>query len=85
MRWAVWKPHPRVYHHLAATVGRSPSEVALVAVHAWDLHGAASAGLSTGWASRLEGRFASSFHAPDVRGHDLVEVVDRLLELPPAA
>lgn len=81
----VWKPHPRVYEHLAATVGRSAKDVALVAVHAWDIHGAASAGLSTAWASRLEGRFASSFRAPDVRGRDLVEVVDRLLELPTAS
>ena len=77
-----WKPHPDVYRHVVGTVDRRPGEVAFVAVHAWDIHGAGSAGLTTGWASRLEGRFASSYRPADVEGDDLVEVVDELLRLP---
>jgi 2-haloacid dehalogenase len=78
----VWKPHPAVYHHVATIAGRSPSDVALVAVHAWDTHGAGEAGLVTGWASRLEGRYASSYRPADVTGRDLLEVVEGLLALP---
>src|SRR5687767_9575822 len=36
----VWKPAPTPYLHAAATLGVEPRELALVAVHAWDVHGA---------------------------------------------
>lgn len=79
-----WKPAREVYRHALRHVGRPPSEVAMVAVHAWDCHGAHRAGLTTGWASRLEGRFPEVFHPPDVSGHDLVDVVLGLLAMPRA-
>jgi 2-haloacid dehalogenase len=53
-----------------------------VAVHAWDCHGAKRAGLTTGWASRLEGRYGSLFASADVTGADLTEVAGGLLALP---
>lgn len=81
-----WKPAPAVYLHAARTCGVPPGRTALVAAHAWDTHGAHQAGLTTGWVSRLEGRFPDIFATPDVTGDDLVTVVDRLLGLPePAA
>ena len=76
-----WKPVPVPYHHAAVVAGVAPHELALIAVHAWDCHGAHRAGLLTGWASRLEGHFAPIFDPPDVSGADLVEVVDGLLAL----
>lgn len=39
-------------------------------------------GLSTGWASRLEGTGSPVFTPPDIVGGDLVEVIDGLLALP---
>jgi 2-haloacid dehalogenase len=77
-----WKPPARVYHHAAEVLGLPPGQVALVAVHAWDCHGAKRAGLTTGWASRLEGRYGSLFAPADVTGTDLAEVADGLLGLP---
>ena len=77
-----WKPPARVYHHAADVLGLSPDHVALVAVHAWDCHGAKRAGLTTGWASRLEVRYGSLFAPADVTGADLTEVADGLLALP---
>lgn len=77
-----WKPHPQPYLHAAEVCGVEPGRLALVAVHSWDIHGANRAGLVTGWCSRLEGRFLPPFSPPDVRGDDLVAVVDRLLALP---
>lgn len=75
----VWKPARAPYLHAAEVAGVAPRELALVAVHAWDVHGAKRAGLTTGWAARLEGTFPAIFEAPDVRGDHLVEVVDGLL------
>jgi len=77
-----WKPAPEPYRWAAETCGVPVSRVALVAAHAWDCDGARRAGLRTGWVSRLERRRSSIFLEPDVRGDDLVQVVDRLLELP---
>jgi 2-haloacid dehalogenase len=74
-----WKPCPQPYHYAAEQLGVQPAQLALVAVHSWDVDGAARAGLMTGYASRLEGRLVTGFRQPDVTGHDLVEVVDALL------
>jgi 2-haloacid dehalogenase len=73
-----WKPRPEPYAAACRAAAVAPSGAALVAVHAWDIHGAAAAGLRTGWCSRLEGEFAPVFTAPTVRGATLVEVVDQL-------
>lgn len=77
-----WKPPARVYHHATEALGLPPGRVALVAVHAWDCHGAKRAGLTTGWASRLEGRYGSLFAPADITGTDLAEVAAGLLALP---
>lgn len=77
-----WKPPAVVYRHAVDRLGTPPERVALVAVHAWDCHGAKRAGLSAGWCSRLERRYGELFAAPDVVGADLVEVADALLALP---
>jgi 2-haloacid dehalogenase len=74
-----WKPAPAVYRHAADVMGVEPGQLAHVAVHAWDLHGAHHAGLLTGWASRLEGTFPATFTPPDVTATDLIGVVDGLL------
>ena len=77
-----WKPPARVYHHALDVLGLPAERVALVAVHAWDCHGAKRAGLTTGWASRLEGGYGGLFAPADVIGADLVEIALGLLALP---
>ena len=77
-----WKPAASVYEHALEQLGHPAPEAALVAVHAFDCHGAQRVGLTTGWAARLERRYAEVFAPPDVTGEDLVEIVDRLLALP---
>jgi len=80
-----WKPAREVYLHAAEAVKVAPDELALVAAHAWDVHGASRAGLVTGWVSRLEKRFLPVMNPPDVTGDTLGEVSRKLLALPPAA
>jgi 2-haloacid dehalogenase len=77
-----WKPPAPVYQYAAAVLGVKPPQLALVAAHAWDCHGAKRAGLVTGWVSRLERAYSPVFAAPDVAGADLTEVARRLLDLP---
>lgn len=77
-----WKPAPEPYHYAAAQLGVEPGNLALVAVHSWDVHGAVRAGLVAGYCTRLEGGLIPGFAEPHVTGADLVEVVDGLLALP---
>ncbi|MCZ4260007.1 haloacid dehalogenase type II [Limimaricola sp. G21655-S1] len=74
-----WKPATRVYHHAAARIGVAPERLALVAAHGWDVQGARSAGLITGYVTR-NGRPRSAVMAPaDAEGETLMQVVDRLI------
>lgn len=78
----MWKPPRAVYEHALSRIGRPAADVALVAVHAFDCHGAHAAGLTTGWAGRLERHYAEIFTRPDVLGDDLVDVARALTALP---
>lgn len=80
-----WKPAPEPYRHAVDLLDAVADDVALVAVHSWDIHGAHGAGLATGWCSRLEGSYTASFDPPDVAGADLVAVTTGLLALPAVA
>jgi 2-haloacid dehalogenase len=77
-----WKPAALPYLHCARRCEVVPERLGMVAVHSWDIHGARRAGLVTGYASRLEGAPVSHFAPADVSGDGLVEVVERLLDLP---
>lgn len=77
-----WKPARAVYLQGLLAAGVQAPQMALVAAHAWDVRGAAAAGLTTGWVPRQEKRFADVFGKPDVKGGTLLEVVQQLLMLP---
>ena len=47
-----WKPAPESYAYAARECGVAPAEMLLVAVHPWDIDGAARAGLQTAWIDR---------------------------------
>ena len=77
----VWKPHPEIYHFAAEQIRIPIERMALVAVHAWDCHGAKRAGALAGWCARLEQSHGDVFLPADVTGDSLVEVADKLLAL----
>jgi 2-haloacid dehalogenase len=60
----VWKPAAAAYRHAAQACGVDVSELLLVAVHPWDLDGAARAGLSTAWLDRAGSPWPGVFRAP---------------------
>jgi 2-haloacid dehalogenase len=78
-----WKPAVVVYLYAAEVMGVPPDQMALVAAHDWDCHGAKRAGLSTGFVTRKTGGFGALFARPDVVGEDLTEVAAKLLALEP--
>ena len=76
-----WKPRREIYLHAARQARVEPAQLALVAAHAWDVQGAARAGLVTGWVQRQEKLFHPAMEKPDVSGSTLPEVCERLLAL----
>jgi 2-haloacid dehalogenase len=66
----------------AAEQLQTPIErMALVAVHAWDCHGAKRAGALAGWCARLEHEPGDVFLPADVTGESLDDVAEKLLTL----
>lgn len=76
-----WKPRPEPYHYAAQVAGVPAEKIAMVAVHPWDLHGAAAAGLVTGWVNRDGRGYPSVFRPPAVEAANLDAVVAGLLGL----
>ena len=73
-----WKPHPASYAYALDACRVTPGEAMLVAVHPWDIDGAARPRLRTGWLNRNDARYPRYFTSPEVRARDLVDLAQRL-------
>ena len=80
-----WKPRRAAYNYAAEACGVRPAELLLVAVHPWDIHGAAEAGLATAWLNRGGDSYPSYFTAPDYTVSRLAELATLLADAPAAA
>jgi 2-haloacid dehalogenase len=74
----VWKPATAAYAHALDTCGVDPREAMLVAVHPWDIDGAARAGLATAWVNRADGHYPEYFSAPDLSPRSLTDLAEQL-------
>ncbi|HEU4568781.1 MAG TPA: haloacid dehalogenase type II [Marmoricola sp.] len=73
-----WKPAAGAYAYALAQCGVVAPDAMLVAVHPWDIDGAARAGLSTGWLNRKEEDYPGYFHPPAVEAASLPELARTL-------
>lgn len=73
---AVSKPAPETY---AMAREAAEGETWMIAAHAWDIAGAARAGLRTAWISSEEGAYLAAYPPPDVTAGDLPEAARALL------
>ncbi|MFP3459861.1 haloacid dehalogenase type II [Arthrobacter globiformis] len=62
---SAWKPARGAYDYAATACGTDPEKMLLVAVHPWDIHGAARAGLGTAWINRSGAPYPAYFTEPD--------------------
>lgn len=74
----VWKPAPAAYRYACRVCGVAPGEAVLVAVHPWDIDGAARAGLRTAWVDRQGGHYPSYARRPDHVVADLADLAGAL-------
>ncbi|HEY4616544.1 MAG TPA: haloacid dehalogenase type II [Citricoccus sp.] len=70
----VWKPHSGAYQYAAQRCEVPEDQMLLVAVHPWDLHGAARAGLRTAWVDRTGVGYPSYYARPEVTVASLPEL-----------
>ncbi len=74
-----WKPHPAPYEYALRTAGVSADVAVMVAVHPWDLAGAAAAGLGTAWIDRRgDSVWPDHFDPPDLRVTGMDDLARRL-------
>ena len=73
-----WKPQAAAYEYAARTCRTEPGAMLLVAVHPWDIDGAARAGLRTAWLDRRSRPYPSCFTAPQTTVADLPALAARL-------
>lgn len=59
-----WKPGRAAYAYAADACGTQLGDMLLVAVHPWDIDGAARAGMSTAWVNRGGKPYPDYFSAP---------------------
>jgi len=59
-----WKPARRAYEYAAMRCDVELADLLLVAVHPWDIDGAARAGLSTAWVNRTGAPYPAFFTPP---------------------
>jgi 2-haloacid dehalogenase len=74
----VWKPERPAYEHAARACDVPLEEMLLVAVHPWDLDGAARAGMQTAWLNRTEAHYPSVFTPPTHTVASLEELAEQL-------
>jgi 2-haloacid dehalogenase len=68
----VWKPAAAAYEYALSECGVAAQEAMLVAVHPWDIHGAAHAGLRTAWLNRNGAAYPAHFAQPELSPVSLV-------------
>ena len=59
-----WKPARTAYEYAARRCGTDLGDMLLVAVHPWDIDGAARAGMTTAWINRTGTPYPGYFTAP---------------------
>jgi 2-haloacid dehalogenase len=74
-----WKPRREVYLYAARRLGVDPQHFALVATHAWDVHGAGSAGLTTAFVARGK-TFPRTMMPPHITVESLTEAAAELVK-----
>ncbi len=73
-----WKPAPPSYRYALDTCGVPAEQAMLVAVHPWDINGAAAAGMRTAWVARAHEPYPTHFSQPEITADSLVDLARQL-------
>jgi 2-haloacid dehalogenase len=74
----VWKPARAAYEYAAHQCKADLDAMLLVAVHPWDIDGAARAGMQTAWIDRSSGRYPAYCRPPDRTARGIADLAEQL-------
>lgn len=75
----VFKPHPQTYKLALSRLQLPPEQTMMIACHAWDLAGAAQAGMQTGFIARPGQSLYALAPAPTLTGKTLTDLAAQLV------
>ncbi len=73
-----WKPAAQSYEYALDACGTDQRRAMLVAVHPWDINGAAAAGMRTAYIARAEEPYPGHFAPPEITARTLVDLAMQL-------
>jgi 2-haloacid dehalogenase len=73
-----WKPARAAYEYAARACDAGLRDMLLVAVHPWDIDGAARAGMATAWIDRAGAPYPDVFTQPSLTVAGLTELAEQL-------
>jgi len=76
-----FKPAPEPYRMVSESLAVGPSDMCMIAAHAWDVGGASQVGYRTAFVARPGKAPYPLFPKPDVIGSDLREVAEGIIAL----
>ncbi|MGN8199236.1 haloacid dehalogenase type II [Salinisphaera sp. RV14] len=74
-----YKPHPAAYGVALKALDATPESLRLIACHDWDVTGALRAGLKAAFVARGDGSLNAAGERPDIVGHGLADVAERII------
>jgi 2-haloacid dehalogenase len=74
----IWKPARAAYEYAAGQCKVGLEAMLLVAVHPWDVDGAARAGMQTAWVDRSGGRYPAYCRTPDRTAPGIADLATQL-------
>jgi 2-haloacid dehalogenase len=75
----VYKPSPQTYAHVENELGVRPSQLCMIACHAWDTLGAVAAGWEAAFIRRPGNEILGAGPQPQIVGNDLADVAEQLI------
>lgn len=78
-RVKVYKPSPQTYAHVENELGVRPSQLCMIACHAWDTLGAVAAGWEAAFIRRSGNDILGVGPQPQIIGNNLADVAEQLI------
>ena len=75
----VWKPNKEIYKFVCREMNCMPSNAIMIACHGWDISGAASAGLKTGYIQNYESKLSDFYSEPDFFSENCFSLVKKII------
>lgn len=75
----VWKPNKKIYKFVCSEMNCMPSKSIMIACHGWDIGGAATAGLKTGYVQNYESKLSDFYSEPDFFSKNCFSLIQKII------